>query len=62
VPVPQDWQTVECTADANAWRGGVNRLELRFAYAQRPVDVGAGGDTRPLSAAVDWIRVSLVSN
>jgi len=62
LPVPQDWQTVECTADANAWRGGVNRLELRFAYAQRPVDVGAGGDTRPLSAAVDWIRVSLVSN
>jgi hypothetical protein len=46
VPVTPDWQTVECTADASAWRGGVNRLELRFAYAQRPVDVGAGGDTR----------------
>src|SRR4029079_7262428 len=27
LPVPPDWQTVECTADANAWRSGVNRLE-----------------------------------
>jgi hypothetical protein len=59
--VAADWQTIECTADARAWRGGVNRLALRFGYAQRPADVGAGGDTRPLSAAIDWIRVSQVN-
>jgi hypothetical protein len=36
----------------------VNELELRFVYSQRPIDVGAGGDLRPLAAAVDWVRVS----
>ena len=59
VPVAGDWQVVECTLDASAWRSGVNVLALAFAYAQRPVDVGAGGDTRPLSAAIDWVRVSI---
>jgi hypothetical protein len=57
--VTADWQTIECTIDRSAWRAGVNRLELRFAYTQRPVDVGAGADPRPLSAAVDWIRVQV---
>ena len=61
LPVTPEWQTVECTLGTAAWRSGVNTLEFRFAYAQRPIDVGAGGDTRPLAAAVDWIRVS-VSN
>ena len=59
--VPAAWQTIECTIDRGAWRAGVNRVELRFAYAQRPVDVGAGGDTRPLSAAIDWVRVQVAS-
>ncbi|HEX9365006.1 MAG TPA: hypothetical protein VF921_00175, partial [Vicinamibacterales bacterium] len=59
LPVTPDWQTVDCTLDAGTWRTGVNELELRFAYAQRPVDVGAGGDPRPLAAAVDWLRVSV---
>ena len=58
VPVTPDWQTVECALDADAWRAGVNVLTLRFAYAQRPIDVGAGGDTRPLAAAVDWVRIA----
>lgn len=38
---------------------GRQRVELRFAYAQRPIDVGAGGDLRPLAAAVDWVRVAV---
>ena len=59
VPVPGDWQTIECTLDRSAWRTGVNQLRLRFAYAARPMDVGAGGDSRPLAAAVDWVRVSV---
>ena len=58
VPVPAGWQVVECTVDAGSLRAGVNRVELRFASVQRPVDVGAGGDGRPLAAAVDWLRVS----
>ncbi len=56
--VTPEWQTVECMLDRASWRAGVNELELRFAYAQRPIDVGAGGDQRPLAAAVDWVRVS----
>ena len=59
LPVPAGWQVVECTLDRTAWRSGVNELELRFAYAQRPIDVGAGGDLRPLAAAVDWVRVAV---
>jgi hypothetical protein len=59
LPVTADWQTIECTLPSEAWRSGVNGLELRFGYAQRPADVGLGGDTRPLAAAVDWIRVSV---
>ena len=61
LPVSPDWQTIECTLPSEAWRAGVNGLELRFGYAQRPADVGLGGDTRPLAAAVDWIRVSVVA-
>ena len=59
LPLTADWQTVECTLDERAWRAGVNALDLRFGYTQRPVDVGVGADTRPLSAAVDWVRVSI---
>ena len=65
VAVPGDWQTLECTLDAASWRSGVNALALRFGYAQRPMDVlpgGAGGDPRPLSAAIDWIRVSVAQD
>jgi hypothetical protein len=59
VPVTPEWQTIECTLDRTAWRSGVNEVELRFAYAQRPLDVGAGGDVRPLAAAIDWVRVAV---
>ena len=57
--IPPGWQIVECALPAAAVRAGVNFIELRFAYAQRPVDAGLGGDTRPLAAAIDWIRVSV---
>lgn len=62
LPVLPDWQTVECTLDVASWRGGVNTLTLSFAYAQRPVDVGVGGDSRSLAAAVDFVRVSVTSS
>ncbi len=62
LPVTGDWQTVEYTVDKQWWRAGVNTLTLRFAYARRPADVGAGGDVRPLAAAIDWLRISVNSS
>jgi len=59
VAIPPGWQIVECALPEDVLRSGVNFFELRFAYARRPADVGAGGDTRPLAAAVDWIRISV---
>lgn len=56
--VGPDWQTISVATPASAWRRGINRVHLRFARATRPVDVGAGGDTRALAAAVDFLRVN----
>jgi len=56
--VGPEWQTISVSTPSSAWRRGINRVHLRFARATRPVDVGAGGDVRPLSAAVDFLRVS----
>jgi hypothetical protein len=53
------WTTVEMTVDEQQWRAGVNRVELRFAWAARPVDVGLGGDARDLSARLDYVRVQV---
>jgi hypothetical protein len=58
VAVHETWDTLEFATDADAWRGGVNRLRLEFAWARSPADVGLSGDARPLSAAVDYIRVA----
>lgn len=55
--VEGDWHTIEFAAPRAIWRSGVNRVVLNFAAATRPVDVGMGGDTRPLAAAVDYFRV-----
>lgn len=57
VPVHAGWETAEVLVDEAQWRAGVNRVELRFAWAARPVDVGLGGDERPLSAQIDYVRV-----
>jgi hypothetical protein len=60
VTVSPEWQTLEWHVPADRWRAGVNRLELTFAWAQAPAHVGLGGDPRPLSAAVDFVRVQVV--
>ena len=57
--VPAEWTTIEFPVAADAWRSGVNRLRLEFSRANRPADVGAGGDTRMLAAAVDYVRVQV---
>ena len=59
VPVPGGWQVAELMVPADAWRAGVNHVDLQFAWERRPMDVGLGGDARPLSAAVDYVRVAV---
>jgi hypothetical protein len=59
IAVPGDWQTIESTVPAEAWRTGVNRVTFEFAWDRRPMDVGLGGDPRPLAAAVDYVRVAV---
>ncbi len=51
------WETLEFATGADTWRGGVNRMELRFEYARTPIEVGLGTDPRPLGGAVDYIRI-----
>lgn len=57
-----DWQTVEYVAPRAVWRAGVNRVVLTFAAETRPADAGIGGDTRALSAQVDYVRVQKVGS
>ena len=55
--MPDRWETLEFATDRESWRGGVNRVRLDFARARSPAEAGVSGDTRPLAAAVDYIRV-----
>ncbi len=57
VPVPDRWETLEFATGIDAWRGRVNRVRFDFARVRTPAEVGLSGDTRPLAAAVDYIRV-----
>jgi hypothetical protein len=55
--VHDGWETVEFASGADVWRSGVNRLHLDFGSTHTPAEVGLGADTRPLAAAVDYVRV-----
>lgn len=57
--VPNEWTTIEFLVAEEFWRAGVNRLRLEFGRANRPADVGLGGDPRLLSTAVDYVRVQI---
>ena len=53
------WHTMEFLVEESVWRAGVNRIRLDFARANRPADVGLGGDPRMLAAALDFFKWSL---
>jgi hypothetical protein len=57
LPVAEGWETLQFATAKESWRPGVNRVALEFGSARSPADVGMGGDTRPLAAAVDYVRV-----
>jgi len=59
VAIGSDWQVIEAVTGTDAWHAGVNRVAPEFDSAVRPVDVGAGGDTRALAAAVDYVRIEV---
>ncbi len=56
--VGSDWQTLVVPIPRAAWRAGPNQIVLTFSRVGRPASSG-GGDTRDLSAAVDFIRVKV---
>ncbi len=51
------WQWLEWNVPANLLGGGPTTASLIFDHTTRPVDVGAGADPRPLSAAIDVIEL-----
>ena len=55
------WQDVRFEAGRGEWRAGLNRVSFDSARAVRPVDAGAGGDTRLLGTAVDYLRVQVAN-
>ena len=57
VPIEADWHTVEFLVDRSVWRSGVNHARIEFGRANRPADLGLGGDSRLLTAAFDFFRV-----
>ena len=59
VAVSPGWYTAEFLTPRGVWRAGVNRVQFNFAWERRPSEVGLGGDTRPLAAAVDFVRVAV---
>jgi hypothetical protein len=59
LPVGPDWQTLVLAIPRPAWRAGPNRVVLTFSQVGRPASLGGGGDTRDLSAAIDFVRVKV---
>ena len=57
VPAHEGWETLEFATGRDAWRSGVNRVRLYFAWTRTPAEVGLGRDPRLLAAAVDYVRV-----
>jgi hypothetical protein len=55
LPVGADWQTLVIAVPRTAWRAGPNQIVLTFSRVGRP----GGGDTRDLSAAVDFVRIKI---
>jgi hypothetical protein len=56
VTLAAGWRVAAMTVPRTAWRTGLNRLELRFAYDAKPSDAGIP-DGRSLAASVDAIKV-----
>jgi hypothetical protein len=56
LPIATDWQTLVVPIPRQAWRAGANQIVLTFSRVGRP---SSGGDTRDLSAAVDFVRVKV---
>ena len=61
VPLPPEWTLASFVVQGAAWRRGINRVALLFEHEARPSEVGLGGDTRPLSAAIDYIHVEITA-
>jgi arylsulfatase A-like enzyme len=57
VAMAQGWSEIRIPLPEDALTSPVNTLELRFAHAAVPSEVGAGKDTRSLAAAFNLLAV-----
>ena len=55
-----DWQTLATEVPETAWRAGINELRLTFTQAAAPAAISGSPDRRELSAAIDFVRLSVV--
>ena len=62
IELASEWHDYSVPVPQNAWSNGANVLTLKFSRTDRPKDVVPGsGDRRRLSAAFDWLELSLDS-
>jgi len=52
------WKDYGVQIPAEFTKKGVNYLEFRYKYAERPKDYGINEDIRELAVAFDWIKLS----
>jgi hypothetical protein len=57
VMLPRGWNQISLTAPAQAWRIGVNELELFLSSSESPGETGLNDDRRRLSVAIDRVTV-----
>ncbi|MFQ5963108.1 MAG: hypothetical protein ACE5KZ_02360 [Candidatus Scalinduaceae bacterium] len=43
--------------DSRLWKKGINKIEFRYGYTAKPVDVIDSKDHRPLSVAFTWMHI-----
>jgi len=52
------WSEYNVSVPLEFVKEGINLLEFRYKYAERPKDHGINNDTRRLAVAFDWIKIN----
>lgn len=57
LPMDRAWREYDVPVAGTILNRNLNHLELRFAYAASPLDLGLSGDARVLAARIDYIEL-----